>query len=128
VKDEQWIHGHSFAICDHKGAETKGARASQQKKSFTPADHTTTSSQVTPRTRKFASEFQKKKRKPTAERIPEREKKRERERQRDKKLNARRRVYQPVLVEIQSGPLEKIKTRSCCNNRGLFRTTGESWP
>jgi hypothetical protein len=35
---------------------------------------------VTPRTLKFASEFKKKKRKPTAERIPEREKKRERER------------------------------------------------
>jgi hypothetical protein len=79
VKDEQWIHGHSFAICDHKGAETKGARASQQKKSFTPADHTTTSSQVTPRTRKFASEFQKKKENRRQKEFP-RERRRERER------------------------------------------------
>jgi hypothetical protein len=40
-----------------------------------------------------------------------REREREREtRQRDKNLNARRRVcQQPVLVEIQLGPLEKIK-------------------
>jgi hypothetical protein len=60
VKDEQWLHGHSFAICDHKGTETKGVGASQQKKSFAPADHTTTSSQVRPRTRKFAAEFQQK--------------------------------------------------------------------
>jgi len=128
VKDEQWLHGHSFAIGDHKGAETKGAGASQQKKVVHPSrlHHNIISSDA--KNTKIRSRIPKKiENRRQKKNSPEREEERER-RQRDKNLNTRRRVCQPVLVEIQSGPLEKIKTRSCCDNRGLFRTSGESWP
>jgi hypothetical protein len=56
-----------------------------------------------------------------------RERRRERERrQRDKNLNARQRVCQPVLVEIQSGPLEKIKPEAAATTGASSEPPGKA--